>query len=150
MPPIVATVDIDRPASDVFAYVTDPAHFAEWQENVVSGHVSAGEPVRVGSKCFTARRVGGAERYSTSEVTELRPPEAWATQGIDGPVRATVRVRVDPLESERSRVTISIDFQGFGIGKLLVPLVVRRQARLEFAAEYAATQTPVGGAELAA
>jgi uncharacterized protein YndB with AHSA1/START domain len=131
LPPIVAAVDIDRPASDVFAYVTDPAHFTEWQENVVSGNVNADEPVRVGSKCFTTRRVGGAERSSTSEVTELRAPETWATQGIDGPVRATVQVRVEPLENERSRVTISLNFQGFGIGKLLVPLVVRRQARLE-------------------
>jgi hypothetical protein len=28
-------------------------------------------------------------------------------------------------------VTIELDFEGHGIGKLLVPLVVRRQARAE-------------------
>jgi len=31
----------------------------------------------------------------------------------------------------RSRLTIAVDFEGHGIGKLLVPLVVRRQARAE-------------------
>jgi hypothetical protein len=28
-------------------------------------------------------------------------------------------------------MTIDLDFEGHGIGKLLVPLVVRRQARME-------------------
>ncbi|WP_372433199.1 SRPBCC family protein [Antrihabitans stalagmiti] len=39
---------------------------------------------------------------------------------------------VDPLDSgTRSKVTIDVDFQGPGIGKLLVPLAVRPQARKE-------------------
>jgi hypothetical protein len=38
---------------------------------------------------------------------------------------------VEPLDGDRSRVTIELDFEGHGIGKLLVPLVVRRQARAE-------------------
>ena len=39
---------------------------------------------------------------------------------------------VEPLDGgARSRVTISLDFEGHGIGKLLVPLVVRRQAQKE-------------------
>jgi hypothetical protein len=41
-----------------------------------------------------------------------------------------VNVTVDPLEQgARSRVTIAVDFEGHGIGKLLVPLVVRREAQ---------------------
>jgi hypothetical protein len=44
-------------------------------------------------------------------------------------------VTVEPLESDqRSRVTITIDFAGYGIGKLLVPLLVRPQARREMPA----------------
>jgi hypothetical protein len=33
--------------------------------------------------------------------------------------------------NKRSRVTIELDFEGHGIGRLLVPLVVRPQARKE-------------------
>ena len=52
--------------------------------------------------------------------------------GVDGPIRALVDVTVEPLsESARSRVTIAVDFEGHGIGKLLVPLAVRRQAANE-------------------
>jgi hypothetical protein len=52
-------------------------------------------------------------------------------RGIDGPIRAHVDVSVEPLTDLQSRVTIAVDFDGRGIGKLLVPLVVRRQARAE-------------------
>jgi hypothetical protein len=46
-----------------------------------------------------------------------------------------VDVTVEPLGgTARSRVTIALDFEGHGIGKLLVPLVVRRQARDEMPA----------------
>ena len=52
--------------------------------------------------------------------------------GVDGPIRAVVEVTVEPLDSgHRSRVTITVDFEGHGIGRLLVPLAVRPQARKE-------------------
>jgi len=41
-------------------------------------------------------------------------------------------VTVDPLDDgRRSRLTIEVDFERHGIGRLLVPLGVRRQARNE-------------------
>jgi hypothetical protein len=64
--------------------------------------------------------------------TELDPPRGWAGRGIDGPVRGIIRGTTEPIGGgERSRVTIALDFEGRGIGKLLIPLVVRRQARTE-------------------
>ena len=85
----------------------------------------------VGDRCRTTRRIGGAERPSTSELARFDPPRTWSVHGIDGPIRAQVDLDVVPLSGDRARVTIAIDFQGAGIGRLLVPLVVRRQARAE-------------------
>jgi hypothetical protein len=43
-----------------------------------------------------------------------------------------VNVIVEPLDQDqRSRVTIELDFEGYGIGRLIVPLAVRREARKE-------------------
>ena len=52
-------------------------------------------------------------------------------RGIDGPIRAAVDVLVEPVTDSRSRLTISVDFTGHGVGKVLVPLMVRREARKE-------------------
>ena len=66
MPPIVTSAEIDRPASDAQI----PA---------------------VGTRCVTTRRIGGANRPSTSELVHIDPPTAWSVRGTDGPIRAAVR-----------------------------------------------------------
>lgn len=130
MSPIVAAIEIDRPADEVFAYATDPTRFNEWQKGVIDGKMA--EPGnRIGTRCLTTRRIGFANRPVTSELTHIDPPRTWGVRGVDGPIRAIVDVTVKALPAERARLMIEIDFTGHGIGKLLVPLVVRREARKE-------------------
>jgi uncharacterized protein YndB with AHSA1/START domain len=130
--PIINSVEIARTPEDVFAYVTDPSHLAEWQESVVSTRLEGGGAPAVGSRVAVVRRMGRSERTMTMELAELNSPRSWAVRGIDGPVRGNARGTVEPLDGgARSRVTIELDFEGHGIGKLLVPLVVRRQAQKE-------------------
>jgi uncharacterized protein YndB with AHSA1/START domain len=130
MAPIVNSIEISRRPEDVFAYVTDPSHLPDWQESVVS--VRANGPFAVGSRVVVTRRVGRVERAMTSEISELSAPRAWSIRGTDGPIRGNVKGTVESLEGgERSRVTIVLDLQGHGIGKLLLPLIVRRQAQKE-------------------
>lgn len=43
-------VEIDRPVSDVFAYVTDPWHLPEWQTNTVEVHTDPAPPLRPGTR----------------------------------------------------------------------------------------------------
>jgi uncharacterized protein YndB with AHSA1/START domain len=131
MAPIISTIEVARPAAEAFAYVTDPSTMPEWQQGCLSGHMD-GSPTHVGSKCTTVRKIGGRAREVTTSITEFDPPHRWADRGIDGPIRAIVVATVDPVsDGSRSRVTIELDFTGHGIGMLLVPLVVRRQAARE-------------------
>ncbi len=135
--PITTSAEVDRPAEQVFAYATDPARFSEWQNGVVAGHMEAtGRPI-VGTRCRTTRRIGLTDRETTAELTHVDPPKTWTVRGIDGPIRALVDVSVEPLTESRSRLTIRVDFEGHGIGRILVPLVVRRQARKEMPANLA-------------
>jgi uncharacterized protein YndB with AHSA1/START domain len=138
MAPITTTTEIDRPAPEVFAYATDPSRFREWQQGVIDGRLDQPGVPAVGARCRTTRRIGGADRASTSEVTHIAPPQTWGVRGIDGPIRAIVDLTVEPVTARRSRLTIAVDFTGHGVGRLLVPLVVRRQARKEMPANLAA------------
>jgi uncharacterized protein YndB with AHSA1/START domain len=129
---IVESVEIARRPEDVFEYVTDPARLSEWQESLVSARLEGEGPVALGSRMATVRHVGGQDRPMTMEMTEFSPPTSWTARGVDGPVRATVNGTVEPLGGdEGTRVTLELDFEGHGIGVLLVPLVVRRQAQAE-------------------
>ncbi|MBQ0892325.1 SRPBCC family protein [Micromonospora sp. U56] len=126
----VSTIDIDRPPDEMFAYVTDPTRFAEWQHDVVGVRLESGGPVGLGTRFTTTRRIGGVERTMTQEVTEDSRPGRWAVHGVDGPIRPSVTVTVEPLdEGARSRVTFALDFAGHGVGVPLVPMVRRLAAK---------------------
>jgi uncharacterized protein YndB with AHSA1/START domain len=136
MAPMVSSIEVARPPDEVFAYVTDPSRFGEWQHDVVAVRHEAGRPGQVGSRFVTSRRIGGRERTMTQEVTEASAPRRWAAQAVDGPVRPNATVTVEPLgDGTGSRVTFSLDFEGHGIGRPLLPLV-RRQAERAAPASY--------------
>ncbi|WP_327431459.1 MULTISPECIES: SRPBCC family protein [unclassified Streptomyces] len=132
MSAVKESVDISRRPGDIYSYVTDPTHLMEWQESVVSVRPLDEPPLRVGSRVVVTRRLGGREFPMTMEVTDIDPPYSWHLRGSGGPVRSEVQGTIEPLgDGERSRLTIDVDFEGQGMGKLLVPLVVQPKARKE-------------------
>jgi uncharacterized protein YndB with AHSA1/START domain len=131
MAPIVVSVEISRPPADVFAYVTDPSHLPLWQESVLRVD-SDDAPTRVGTRVVAVRRVGRREMESVAEFAEFQRPTGWGLRGVDGLVRGDVTGTIEPLDNgTRSRVTLSLELKGHGIGKLLLPLFVHRQAKNE-------------------
>jgi hypothetical protein len=145
MAPITVSIDVDRPAEELFAYATDPGHFSEWQKGVVSGHMESSGAIQVGDQCVSTRRIGRADRSSTSTVTRYDPPRHWSVRGIDGPIRAMVDVAVEPRSDTSAHLTVSLDFEGHGIGRLLVPLLVTREARREMPDNVAALKARLEG-----
>jgi Polyketide cyclase / dehydrase and lipid transport len=131
MPPITASIEVDRSAEEVFAYATDPSRFSEWQKGVVGGHMESGGAPQVGDRCLTKRRIGRADRETTAELVRFDRPHQWSVRGVDGPIRAIVDVTVEPRSDTSAHLSIALDFEGHGIGRLLVPLLVRREARRE-------------------
>jgi carbon monoxide dehydrogenase subunit G len=131
MAEIVESIEISRRPEDVFSYVADPSHSPEWVENVVSAHREGDAPLAVGSRILVTYRVGPRKFPTTEEMVELNLPRTWANRGVGGiPVIAIAKGTIEPLdEGKRSRVTIAVEFEGHGIGKLLAPRLVRRQAK---------------------
>jgi uncharacterized membrane protein len=129
MSEIVNTVEIDRPADDVFAYLDAVERHTEWQDQLVSARKLDEGPTRVGTRVLETRRLAGHEEQTTYEITEHDPPRAFGFRGIEGPIRPVGRGLVEPLgDGSRSRLTLTLDFEASGMGKLMLP-VVRTAAR---------------------
>jgi len=125
----VSSFEIARPPDEVYSYATDPSRFPEWQNDVVRVRIEGGRPPGVGTRFTTIRRIGRVEQTTTQEITEISPPRSWAARGVDGPFRPSAGITVEPLgDGTRSLVTIALDFEGHGIGKLLPLDVIRRMA----------------------
>jgi hypothetical protein len=131
VPPIIVSVEVERSAEEVFDFATDPSRFSEWQKGVVSGQMESVGAPEVGDRCLTRRHIGFADRTDVSELVRFDPPHGWSVRGVKGPIRAVVDVNVERRADTRAHLTVALDFEGHGIGRLLVPLVVRRQARRE-------------------
>jgi len=126
---ITNSIEIDRRPEDVFAYLDELDRHGEWQGQIVDVTVETEGPTRVGSRATDTRRVPGGPRRFTYEVTEHDPPRRSAFRGVSGPVRPFGSVTVEPVgDGSRSRVTLQLDFEGRGFGKVIAPLA-RREAR---------------------
>jgi uncharacterized membrane protein len=132
MAPIVASVEVERPPDEVFAYLDRLDRHGEWQQDIVSTRVETEGPTRQGSRAVDTRKFPGGRRDFTYEITEHDPPRRSSFRVLDGPIRPSGTVTVEPA-GNGSRVTLEMAFEGHGIGKLLLPLV-ERDARKRVAA----------------
>jgi uncharacterized protein YndB with AHSA1/START domain len=128
MTAIRESVEISRSPEDVFAYLDDFERHGEWQEQIVNAHVDTEGPTKVGTQVTEQRRMGKREQTIKYEITEHSPPRTFAFRGTEGPIRVVGKGTVEPVGDNASRVTIELDFEGHGIGMLLLPLV-KSQAR---------------------
>jgi uncharacterized protein YndB with AHSA1/START domain len=120
------TVEIARPPEEVWSYATDPARLTEWQDKLLEAKLEKNEPVGLGSRMKQKRKVGLGTQTFTAEVTSYEPPRVFGFHGVDGPVRPKGQATLEPVdEGRRTRYTLDLDFEGHGLGVLLLPLVRR-------------------------
>lgn len=128
---IRSSIEIDRPAAEVFAYVDQLERHGEWQDAIVSARKDPSGPTRVGTRNIERRRVPGGPQEFVSEIIEHDPPRRIVARGLNGPIRPTVTVTVEPIgDGSRSRFTLELALRGIGIGRLFV-LLARRSARTQ-------------------
>ena len=126
---------IDRPAEEVFAYLDQLDRHGEWQDSLLSAKVETEGPTRVGTRVVERRKVPGGARDIPYEITVHEPPRKASFRGTAGPVRPVGTVTVDPVGESSSRMSLELELEGHGIGKLFAPLA-RRQAAKEVPASH--------------
>jgi uncharacterized membrane protein len=127
---ITDSIEIDRSAAEVFAYLDQLDRHSEWQRSLVSAKVETEGPTRVGTRVLERRNVPGGARDIPYEVTAHEPPRTASWHGTAGPVRPVGKVTVEPLGESRSRMTLELELEGHGLGKLFA-IIARRQAAKE-------------------
>jgi hypothetical protein len=123
------SIEISRRPEDVFTYVLEPLHYHEWDDSVVSARRDDPSPLTLGSKTTVLHRMGPWKVPTTEEVVEFNPPRQFTNRGVSGPLAGVARCTVEPLSGgQRSRLTIALEIEARGLGKLLLPLA-RRNGR---------------------
>ena len=127
MAPLTHTIEIARSPDEVFAYLEQLSRHGEWQPMIERVRIDTEGPTRVGTRVTEWRKVPGGTREFQYEITEHEPPRRSAFRTLNGPIRPVGRITVEPVGGS-TRYSMELDFEGHGVGKLIVPLV-RRDAR---------------------
>jgi carbon monoxide dehydrogenase subunit G len=124
-----ASIRIDRPPDEVFAFVADAANNPAWRANVVRTEWLDDGPMRVGRRGRQTARLLGREWTVEAEVVEWDPPRHVAWRAVQGPVKVRSWARVEP-DGAGSRVSGGADGGFTGpIGGLLTRLAAPRMIR---------------------
>lgn len=124
------SIEINRPAEEVFAYLDQLDRHSEWQGSLLSVQVETEGPTRVGTRVVERRKVPGGARDIPYEITRHEPPRKASFRGTAGPVRPVGTVIVEPVGESSSRMTLELELEGHGLGKLFA-IPARRQAAKE-------------------
>jgi hypothetical protein len=124
-----ASIHIERPPDEVFAFVGDAADNPSWRKNAVRTEWLDGGPMRVGRRGRQTARLLGREWTVEAVVDEWDPPRAATWRAIQGSVTVRSWIRVQP-EATGSFVSGGAEggFRG-PLGALLTRLAAPRMVR---------------------
>jgi uncharacterized membrane protein len=129
------SIEINRPAGEVFAYLDQVDRHNEWQGSLMSAGVETDGPTRVGTRVVERRNVPGGARDIPYEITAHDPPRKASFRGTAGPLRPVGTYTVDPTGESSSRMSLELDLEGHGIGKLFA-ILARRQVAKQVPADH--------------
>lgn len=126
---ISASIIINRPAAEVFDYVVEVPHDAEWRTGVVEAAFTLDGPARVGMTGFDRIVANGREMVSTWTTIEYEPGLLVRWTLDSGPIRGTGGYICEPA-GDGTKFTLYANVKPGGWYRLLGPIfgmIGRRQ-----------------------
>lgn len=135
MATIEASVVINRPIEEVFAFVTDFKKMPLWMSDLVEAKQTSDSPVGVGTTASAVANPLGRRIENTQEVTEYEPNRKFAFKSTSGPVASKDNYTFDSVAGG-TKITRMAEAEMTGFFRLAKPLATRmlnRQFETNFA-----------------
>jgi uncharacterized protein YndB with AHSA1/START domain len=128
------SVEIAKPVHEVWEYLIEPENVPQWQASALSSHQISDGAMGVGTHLQDERRFLGHRARSEVEVTEFEPERLFTLHGLSGPVRFTIRHRLQET-AVGTQIQIEAEADPSGVGRLL-RLVAERAAAHEIRKDF--------------
>jgi hypothetical protein len=140
---LTETISIERPAQEVFEFLTDSESRSQWDESVVCEELTSPLPVGVGTTIHSRLRAMGRESDFHWRVTQFDSPARMATASTSGPVPTTLVMDFTALGNDCD-VSVTIEATPEGLMKLVEPMI-REMVRTNLASGLARAKALLEG-----
>jgi uncharacterized membrane protein len=117
------SIEIDRPAAEVFAFVSDFPTNPKWQRGQRSCRWTSDPPLRVGSTYEQHARFLGKDMVNSFEVLEVAPGRRVKFASTGGSFPLAITRTVEPLGESRARFSEHVDGEPGGFFRIAEPLL---------------------------
>jgi carbon monoxide dehydrogenase subunit G len=119
-----ASVTIDRPVEEVFAFMSNPENDEQWASGISDVAKTSEGPPTIGTTYRGVIRFLGQRLEWTSEVTKYQPSEAVVFSVSGGPLQLEETVSFEPVD-EGTKVDVVYEGDPGGLFELGSRVVVR-------------------------
>ncbi len=116
------SIIIHRPVEEVFTYVSDLTHSAEWQTGLLEVRKTTDSPLGVGTRYRFVRIFMGRKMEASNEIVEFVPNAKVAFRTISGPIPLEASYHFEPIGRD-TQLTSKIEMQPKGFVSLAEPLI---------------------------
>lgn len=139
-----AAVEIERPAAEVFPYLSAPERRLEWMEKLVSSEQLTDAEPGIGTRFHDVFEDHGHRIEIDAEVVEWKPGERLATRLTSSGFESTARQRLEERDG-RTRIEVEIETEYRSRVARIMAGVVTRQAQKQLEADLARLKRLVEG-----
>ncbi len=117
------SIEIERPADEVFAFVSEFPNNPRWQRGQRACRWTSEPPLRVGSTYDQHARFLGRDMVNAFRVIDLEPGRRVTFTSTSGTFPLTITRTVEPLSATSSRFTEHVRGEPGGFFRLAEPLL---------------------------
>jgi uncharacterized membrane protein len=121
-------VRINRPLAEVFAYVSDPSNFPDWNSAVQAMHLTSPHANDEGSTYVMERQLPSGRATNELEIVTRREPQEFAIRTTAGPTPFAYRYRF-AAENGETVIHLEAELELTGIGAVMPGLAGRAVKR---------------------
>ncbi|MDQ3689089.1 MAG: SRPBCC family protein [Chloroflexota bacterium] len=115
---------IGAPPAEVFAYLSDLDHLAEWQSGVTSARRTSEGEMAVGATALVTRELMGHRLEAPLTVTEFDPPQRLAIGSEVSGVKALGTLALAPVENgEATDLAFAMEIRGSMLTAFMEPMI---------------------------
>ena len=116
------SIIIQRSVEEVFNYVSNLTHSAEWQSGLTEVRQITDKPLGVGTQYALVRTFMGRKMEANNEITEFTPDVKVAFKTISGPIPLEASYQFETAE-RGTKLTSKIEMHPKGFVSLAEPLI---------------------------